>query len=123
MFYAVCNISIPFLSENAPKLKSVQTKGILGMQGQQGCKGSPTKKEPPKRLKTTRRFAFDCLHCNIVKIVCQRFQDCLTLSQNSKGILTHCKSNSKSFDIVHILDTLNSKKENDFKPLGINTIK
>ena len=32
-FYAVCNISIPFLSENAPKLKYVQTKGILGMQG------------------------------------------------------------------------------------------
>lgn len=27
-FYAVCNISILFLSENAPKLKSVQTKGI-----------------------------------------------------------------------------------------------
>ena len=92
-FYAVCNISIPFLSENAPKLKYVQTKGILGMQGhsrnareftmqgQQGCKGFSNKKEPPKRLKTTRRFAFDCLHCNIVKIVCQRFQDCLTLSQ------------------------------------------
>ena len=45
-FYAVCNISILFLSENAPKLKSVQTKGILGMQraftmqGQQSCKGN-----------------------------------------------------------------------------------
>lgn len=43
-FYAVCNMSIPFLSENAPKLKYVQTKGILGMQEQRSCKGSPTKK-------------------------------------------------------------------------------
>ena len=49
-FYAVCNISILFLSENAPKLKSVQTKGILGMQraftmqGQQSCKGFSNKK-------------------------------------------------------------------------------
>lgn len=39
-FYAVCNISILFLSENAPKLKYVQTKGILGMQGQLRCKGN-----------------------------------------------------------------------------------
>lgn len=43
-FYAVRNISIPFLSENAPKLKYVQTKGILGMQGQQGCKGFSKKR-------------------------------------------------------------------------------
>lgn len=60
-FYAVRNISIPFLSENAPKLKYVQTKGILGMQGhsrnakatqlqgQQGCKGFSNKKKSLRR--------------------------------------------------------------------------
>lgn len=54
-FYAVCNISIPFLSENAPKLKYVQTKGILGMQGHLQCKGNKVARGSPTKKKSLRR--------------------------------------------------------------------